>query len=133
MDSFFKECGIRASTISSHAPRSEVAMCLNQAPIDNLERLRSKLFIGTKELNLTDEIDILVMRKNTVTNPLRKKLTEDIIVLERCMKDRNLVPIEFYSETERKVVSSLRTLAFLCHPPPHPDPPPRNQRKTPSS
>ena len=34
----------------------------------------------------------IVMRRNSPKNPLRKKLIEDIIVLDRCVKDRSRIP-----------------------------------------
>ncbi len=88
--------------------------------------VRSKLFIATKELNLTDERDTLVMRKNTVTNPLRKKLTEDIIALDRCMKEGNPVPRVLLRNGKRK--RQRFEDSRLPLPPPTPPRPPTQKR-----
>ncbi len=91
MDSLLDKCGL-TTVGSSHAPRSDVAMLLDQAPIGKLKCLRLELFVLCQELNLTDGRDILVGRKNTPTNPIRKKLIEDVILLDRCVKDKNPIP-----------------------------------------
>ena len=69
MDGLLEKCGI--PVFPSNAPSCDITIALEDVHIDKLKTLRSNLFVNGKELNLTDSRDVLVNRKNCVTNPLR--------------------------------------------------------------
>ena len=90
MDGLLEKCGI--PVFPSNAPSCDIATALEDVHIDKLKTLRSNLFVNGKELNLTDSRDVLVNRKTCVTHPLRKKLAEDIVRLDRCIKSMEKFP-----------------------------------------
>ena len=54
-----------------------------------MKTLREELFNASKKQNLTD---VLVNRRDTVADPVRKKLIEDIFNLDRCIKNKETIP-----------------------------------------
>ena len=60
--------------------------------LESLKTLREERFNASKKQNLTDSRDILVNKRDTVANPVRKKLIEDIFNLDRCIKNKEAIP-----------------------------------------
>ena len=73
------------SNVPSNAPSSDIMRGLSDIDLTRLKAVREELFLTSKELNLTDSRDVLVNRKDTVVNPIRKKIIDDIIRPDRCM------------------------------------------------
>ncbi len=73
--------------IDPDVPHSELMDSLRVLPSATLKFLRSELFDSAKKKNLVDPDDILVNRNHSATNPLEKKLAEDILRLINCVSN----------------------------------------------
>ena len=120
MDSLVERCGI--SRFSTNMTSSDITLMFEQVPLDNLKCLRSELFSVGVRMGLIDSRDILVNRKNSVTSPLRKKLIEDIFLLDRCAKCKEgilriLVSGGKKSHEELEHSHNLRSETCILNPP----------------
>uniref|UniRef100_A0A1X7TC65 Uncharacterized protein n=1 Tax=Amphimedon queenslandica TaxID=400682 RepID=A0A1X7TC65_AMPQE len=90
MEALLHNCGFRSCL--SNAPMSDTATEFENVEIGKLQALRSSLFGKNRLLDLTDVGSDLVKKKGSVVNPLRKKLIDDILKLDRCIKNNVMVP-----------------------------------------
>ena len=90
MELLLAKCVI--SNILFNAPSCDIAKGLDDVNLESLNTLREELFNASKKQNLTDNRDVLVNRRDTVANPVRKKLIEDIFNLDRCVKNKEAIP-----------------------------------------
>ena len=90
MESILVKCGI--TNIPSNAPSSDIVRGLNDVDLTWLKVIREHLFCACKERNLTDHRDLLVTHKDTVANPIRKKIVDDILCMDRCIKNHAVIP-----------------------------------------
>lgn len=63
----------------------------------------------SKELKLTDSRDVLVNRKDTVTNTTKKKIIEDNIQLDRCIKNKDKIPRTLPKGGKKEVEKILKS------------------------